>query len=324
MNGDVREREHDPIRVGVSWCLLGERCRWNGDHKRDGFVTDTLGKFVEFVPSCPEREIGLGVPRETLRLAKVDGNVRMVTSRGGTDHTDTMLEYSRKKVEEYGGLDICGYILKKDSPTCGMERVKLYDANGVPSRMGIGIYAQVLLERFPLLPVEEEGRLHDPQLRENFFVRVFAFRRMRTLLESQWTIGDLVRFHTSEKFLLMAHSPSHYQELGRLVANAKGMDRSELEEQYRTLYMTALKRKASKGRNTHVLQHMEGYLREHLGDRAREELARVLADYSAGLIPLVVPVTLLAHYARVHDVEYLRGQYYLEPSPGELMLRNYT
>ncbi|GAB4152354.1 MAG: DUF523 and DUF1722 domain-containing protein [Planctomycetota bacterium] len=315
---------NEKIRVGISYCLLGEKCRWNGDHKRDYYITDTVGKFVEFVPCCPETEIGLGIPRETLRLVKAEGETRLVTSRSGVDHTQKMYDYSVKMVEKYTEADICGYILKKDSPSCGMERVKIYDSNGVPAKTGVGIFAAVLKCRFPLLPIEEEGRLHDPRLRENFFERLFAYHRLKKLFAGNWSLGDLVAFHTSEKFLLLAHDPNSYRELGRIVAAAKGIQRNELEEKYFKVFMTAMSKHATVGKHLNVLNHMVGYLREHLGDQARADLQRVLDDYAARLIPLVVPLTLIAHYVRVCGIEYLKGQYYLEPHPKELMIRNYT
>jgi uncharacterized protein YbgA (DUF1722 family) len=235
-----------------------------------------------------------------------------------------MYDYSVKMVEKYAEADICGYILKKDSPSCGMECVKLFDSNGVPAKTGVGIFAAVLKRRFPLLPIEEEGRLHDPRLRENFFERLFAYHRLKLLFAGNWSVGDLVAFHTSEKFLLLAHDPHGYKELGRLVAGAKGLPKEGLAQKYSTLFLTALGKHATVGKHLNVLHHMAGYLREHLSTDARADLQRVLEDYEAKLIPLIVQLTLIANSVRVLNVDYLKGQYYLEPHPKELMLRNYT
>lgn len=314
----------DTIRVGISSCLLGEKCRWNGGHKLDSYIKDTLGQYIEFVPCCPESEIGLGIPRETLRLVDRDGEIRLVTTKSGRDHTDKMREYSRGMVEFYASKGICGYILKKDSPSCGMERTKVYNSKGVPERSGTGIYAEALLSRFPFLPVEEEGRLHDPRLRESFLERLFAHRRISLLFTRDWSLGDLVSFHTAEKYLLLAHSPDAYREMGRLVATAKGMSRREIEGRYYELYMTAMQKLVRRGRHVNVINHMVGYLRDKITASARHELQVTIDDYSNGLVPLVVPITLIRHYAIVHEVAYLRLQHYLEPSPKELALRNYT
>ena len=257
------------IKLGISACLLGEKVRYDGGHKRDAYITDILGAFVTFVPVCPEVELGLGTPRETLRLVRLADEVHLVAQKSGADHTKNMNAYARRKVEELARLDLSGYILKKDSPSCGMERVRVSDENDVPAKTGRGLFATVLLEQMPHLPVEEEGRLQDPRLRENFVERVFACRRLRDFFTSPWKMGDLVRFHTAEKFLLLAHDAAAYEKLGRLVAG-------------------------------------------------------VIEDYRRGLVPLIVPLTLIRHYVRVHHVAYLEGQYYLEPHPKELMLRNHV
>jgi uncharacterized protein YbgA (DUF1722 family)/uncharacterized protein YbbK (DUF523 family) len=307
----------EEIRIGISSCLLGARVRYNGEHKRDAFLTDTLGKLVRFVPVCPEVEIGLGTPRETIRLERRGREVRL-------DHTDTMRTYARRKVRDIEKHDLCGYILKKNSPSCGYERVKIYDKNGSPSASGRGVFAEELVGAHPSLPVEEEGRLHDPGLRENFFERVFAYRRLKSAFRGRWTVGGLVRFHTAEKLLLLAHHPDSYRSLGRLVARAKAMPRQEVAERYPRDFMDALVHKATRGRHANVLQHCAGYFREHLSGDERTELQRLITDFRKGLIPLVVPVTLIGHFTRKYDVAYLSGQTYLDPHPKELMLRNHV
>jgi uncharacterized protein YbgA (DUF1722 family)/uncharacterized protein YbbK (DUF523 family) len=324
---DDQRREIDAasvIRIGISSCLLGEEVRFDGGHKRDGFIVGTLAGFVEFVPVCPEVDIGLGIPRETIRLERGTRGIRLVGTKSGDDHTTAMNTYARRKVRDLGELELCGYIVKKDSPSCGMERVKVYDRNAVPAKTGRGLYTAALMQRYPLLPVEEEGRLHDPRLRENFFERVFAYRRLRDLFAGRWRVGDLVRFHTAEKLLLLAHHPEGYRELGRLVARAKQVPRKELATRYQELYMTTLARKASTGRHVNVLQHMAGYLKKLMSGEEKREIAQVIGDFRQGLIPLVVPLTLLRHLARVHEIDYLNGQTYVDPHPKELMLRNHV
>jgi uncharacterized protein YbgA (DUF1722 family) len=234
-----------------------------------------------------------------------------------------MDRYARAKVQELRDMGICGFVLKRGSPTCGMERVRLYSPEGMPEKSGVGPFARALLEGIPDLPVEEEGRLCDPPLRENFFVRVFAFRRLQKLFRPGWSRGDLVRFHTAEKMLLQAHHEPTYRDLGRLVAAASQMEPAELERQYRAGLMATLRRKATRGRHANVMLHMLGHFREGLDGRVRQDLSQEIANYRAGLVPLVVPITLLAHHARVLEVPYLLGQTYLQPHPRELMLRNH-
>jgi len=325
MSGTPAWRLHDaPIRIGISSCLLGEKVRWDGGHKRDGFLVDTFGKWVEWVPVCPEVELGLGTPRETLRLVREKKEVRLVMKKTGEDHTDGMAAFSSRRVAELAPLDLCGYVLKKDSPTCGMERVRVYDRHGSPTKSGRGLYAAALMERYPLLPVEEEGRLCDPRLRDNFVVRVFAYRRLHTLFAGRWTVGQLVEFHTAHKLLLLSHSPEAYRRMGRLVAGAKRMERADVRARYEAEFMAALATMATAKRHTNVLQHMAGYLRDVVDDASRKELMACIEDYRKGLLPLVVPITLLRHHVRRHGIEYLEGQVYLEPHPKELMLRNHV
>jgi uncharacterized protein YbgA (DUF1722 family)/uncharacterized protein YbbK (DUF523 family) len=314
-----------PIRIGVSSCLLGEEVRWDGGHQRDRFVTDVLGTFVEFVRVCPEVGSGLSTPRETLRLVGEVDSPRLVFNKSGNEHTAPLARYAREETRRLEGLDLCGYILKKDSPSCGMERVKVYSPKGGSAvRKGVGIYARILMERFPLLPVEEDGRLNDAVLRETFVERVFAYRRWRDLLEDGFTPGRLVDFHRRHKYLLLAHSPKHYSELGRVVAQGKTVSRARLRDDYGQLFMEGMARRASVGKHYNVLQHMAGYFKDRLDDASRAELHQVLADYRARLVPLIVPVTLIRHHVRVLEEAYLADQVYLAPNPKELMLRNHV
>jgi uncharacterized protein YbgA (DUF1722 family)/uncharacterized protein YbbK (DUF523 family) len=298
--------------------------RFDGGHKKDAFLTGTFGRFVEWVPVCPEVECGLGTPRESMRLVHKDDGVRLLTGKTHIDHTDRMARYSERRVGELAVEELCGYVLKKDSPSCGLERVKVYGAHNVPLKSGRGIFAAALVDRFPSLPVEEEGRLSDPRLRENFVERVFAYSRLRTLFRDKWNVGALVAFHTAHKLILMAHSPDAYQRLGRLVARARGVAALELERRYTEAFMTALTAIATPRRHTNVLQHMVGYFKDRLDRASKAELLASIEEYRAELVPLVVPITLLRHHVRVHDVSYLAGQLYLEPHPKELMLRNHV
>jgi uncharacterized protein YbgA (DUF1722 family)/uncharacterized protein YbbK (DUF523 family) len=312
------------IRIGVSACLLGRAVRYDGGHKRDAFLVETFGPHIEWVPVCPEVELGLGTPRPTLRLEHDGDGVRLVMPKTRADYTAAMRRYAGTRVATLAVDDLCGYILKKDSPSCGMERVKVYGAHGVPAKSGRGLFAGALMQRFPNLPVEEEGRLNDPALRENFVERVFACHRLHALFAQRWTLGDLVAFHTAHKLQLMAHAPKAYERLGRLVATAKHTPRAALRERYEAELMGALKVLATPRRHVNVLQHMVGYFKKQLDDASRRELSTLIDDYRVGLIPLVVPITLVRYYVRRFDIAYLKGQVYLEPHPKELMLRNHV
>ena len=313
----------DKPRLGISACLLGDQVRFDGGHKRDAFLTEVLSPHVEWVRVCPEVEVGMGTPRETLRLVRDPvGGIRMITTRTGVDHTDAMVAWARRRLEELARERLSGYVLKKDSPSCGMERVKVYDGGGPGERKGRGIFAEALINRFPGLPVEEEGRLLDPALRENFIERVFAFRRLRALFEARWTNAGLIAFHTAHKMSLLSHSTAAYNELGRLVAAAGGMPRATLREEYERTFMQTMAIVATPRRHTNVLMHMTGHLKKLLDAESKQELLACIDEYRRGLVPLVVPLTLLRHYVRLHDVAYLAGQTYLEPHPRELMLRN--
>ena len=313
-----------PPRIGISACLLGDEVRYDGGHKRDAFLTGALGPFVEWVKVCPEVEIGMGTPREPIRLTAQDGGIRLLSVKSGTDYTGRMDTYAVRRVEALARERLCGYVLKKDSPSCGMTRVKVHSAAGPLQRNGVGRFAAALLARFPDLPIEEEGRLCDPRLRENFIERIFAYRRLRDLFDARWSVGDLVQFHTAHKLVLLAHSTTAYTELGRLVARAKAVDRESLRHHYSRGFMAALAAIATRARHVNVLQHMAGYFKKSLDTAARDELRATIEDYRQGLVPLVVPVTLVRHHVRQHGVQYLAEQVYLSPHPKELMLRNHV
>jgi len=314
----------EEIAVGVSACLLGDKVRFDGGHKRDGYVADTLGRYFRFVAVCPELDIGLGVPRETLRLVRTGNAIRMIAPASGTDHTATMRAYATRRVRQLRDLGLRGYILKKNSPSCGMTRVKTYTDGGMPAPSDRGLFADALMTVLPILPVEEEGRLNDPRLRESFIVRVFAYDRVTRLFEGRWRLADLVGFQAREKLLLMAHAPEAQRRLGRIVADAKRLDRSVVRDRYTEEFMTALAKPATVRRHVNTLQHMLGYFRDRLGAGARRHLHDTVEDYRQGTVPLIVPLTLIRHYVVLLDVEYLRDQTYLQPHPKELALRNHV
>ena len=313
-----------PIRIGISMCLLGARVRHDGGHKHDRFLTDTLGEFFDWVPVCPEVEVGMGTPREAMHLVQLSGEMHLVGRQSASDHTEAMQSYARRRVEHLASEHLSGYILKKDSPSCGLERVRVHHGHGRVTRSGRGLFAAALAERCGNLPIEEEGRLCDPRLRENWLERVFAYHRLQALWATRWRIGDLDAFHTSHKLVLLTHSPQAYQELGPLVAASKPLPRSELRERYEREFMAALTKLATRGRHTNVLQHMVGYCRKQLDDASRHELLGCIDDYRRSLVPLIVPMTLIAHYVRLFEVTYLQGQVYLNPHPKELALRNHV
>lgn len=313
----------DKIRLGISTCLLGENVRYDGGHKLDRYLRDTLGACVDFVPVCPEVEAGFGIPREAFRLVGDPSAPRLVTIKTKIDHTERMETWARRRVKELEKEDLCGFVFKSDSPSSGMERVKVYDANGVPRKAASGIFARIFMERFPLLPVEEEGRLHDPLLRENFIERIFTCLRWKQAMASGRKISSLVDFHTRNKLLILCHSPKHYQEAGQLVTNAKKAPFDEIESRYTELLMGAMSIKATPARHVNVLQHITGYFKKLLTPDEKRELAEVIQRYRAGLVPLIVPITLLNHYIRKFGEPYLASQTYLNPHPIELKLRNH-
>ena len=314
----------EPIRIGISSCLLGDRVRFDGGHKRDRFLTETFGKFVQWVPVCPEVEAGLGTPRESMRLVAAGNQLHVLSVKTRTDNTGRLEAHAIRRVASLASAELSGYVLKKDSPSCGVYRVKVYGESGVPTRTGRGLFASALLARMPHLPVEEEGRLADPVLRENFVERVFAYARVRALFDRRWSVGALVRFHTAHKLMVMAHSPAAYRELGRLTAAARSLSAPELELRYVDRLMTALRTIATRRGHTNVLHHIAGYFKTVLDRAAKSELLEAIEDYRRELVPLIVPMTLVRHYVRTCGVDYLAGQLYLQPHPKELMLRNHV
>ena len=314
----------DRIRIGVSACLLGEEVRYNGGHTRARYLTDTLGQFFEYVQVCPEVEIGMGVPRPAVRLEASAGGIRMVDPANGVDWTAAMTTHSRRRVGIVDDEDLLGFVLKKDSPSCGAWRVRVYGESGSPSRDGRGVFAQALLDRYPLLPVEEEGRLNDPSLRENFIERVFAYRRLRAAFRPRWTAGQIVAFHTREKMMVRAHDEAGYRALGRLVAEAGRLPRAAFAAQYQELFMAAMAKKATVKKHSNVLMHILGFFKSVDDNTARTDLRVAIEDYRLGLVPRIVPLTLIRYMAERHSVTLLLEQSYLNPHPKELMLLNHV
>jgi uncharacterized protein YbgA (DUF1722 family)/uncharacterized protein YbbK (DUF523 family) len=312
------------IKLGISTCLLGENVRYDGGHKLDRFLTFTLGQYVQYVPVCPEVECGLPIPRESMHLEGNPDSPRLVTSRTKEDMTERMVSWARKRVVELEKEDLCGFIFKSNSPSSGMERVRVYNEEGMPVKKGVGMFARIFMEHFLLLPVEDEGRLNDPKLRENFIEQIFTLKRWREGLAKKENRGNLVDFHTKHKLLILSHSPKHYQMMGKLVAKAKELPIKELYQQYQTLLMEALQLKKTSKKNTNVLMHMMGYFKEQLSSDEKRELLEVIDHYRQEYIPLIVPITLINHYVRKYEQPYLKQQVYLNPHPLELQLRNHV
>jgi len=314
----------EKIRLGISACLLGENVRYDGGNTHDRFLTDTLGKYVEYVPICPEVECGLPVPREAMRLEGDLVSPRLIRTHTREDMTDRFMKWSETRAAELDEEDLCGFIFKSRSPSCGIERVKVYDERGVPAKKGTGMFAKAFIKRFPLIPVENEDRIYDPELWENFIERIFTLRRWRDAAAKGKTRGDLVAFHTIHKLQVLSHSTKHYRLMGSLVAKANELPIKELYRQYQILLMEVVQLKATPKKNTNVLMHMMGYFKKELTSGEKQELLEVIDNYRMGYIPLIMPVTLINHYARKYDRPYLKGQIYLNPHPMELQLRNHV
>ena len=314
----------EKITLGVSACLLGQAVRYDGGHRRDRFVADVLGQYMAYVPVCPEVECGLPVPRESMHLVGDVDHPRLVTTRTEVDHTRRMETWARRRVRELESAGLCGFIFKSRSPSSGMQRVRVTNDKGQAVKKGVGVFARIFQEHFPLLPAEDEGRLNDADIRENFIERVFTLKRWRDVLARGRTRARLVAFHTQHKLLIMSHSQKHATEMGRLVSHAKAIAPSALFRQYEALLMEALRRQATVRRHVNVLQHAAGYFKRDLSPDEKQELVAVIDRYRSGYVPLIVPVTLLDHYVRKYDQPYLKQQVYLHPHPIELRLRNHV
>jgi uncharacterized protein YbgA (DUF1722 family)/uncharacterized protein YbbK (DUF523 family) len=314
----------EKIKIGISSCLLGEKVRYDGGHKWDRYITDTLGEYFDWLPVCPEVEYGLTIPRESMHMVGGFDNPRLITTRTGIDHTEGMLEWVKNKLKILEQVDLNGFIFKSRSPSSGIGGVTVYTPSGMPGRKGAGLFGGAFLRRFPLVPAIDDGRLHDPSLRENFIERVFVYKRWKELFRNNATRKDLISFHTKHKLLIMSHSPKHLAALGQLVAGSKIYKQKNLMRQYIELLMEGLQLLATANKNTNVLSHIAGYFKSVLSSDDKMELLEVIKNYHKGYVPLVVPVVLINHYVRTFDQPYLKEQFYLNPHPIELMLRNHV
>ncbi len=312
------------VRLGISSCLLGNAVRWNSGHKMDRYLTRTLGQFVDYVPVCPEVEAGFGVPRESMRLVGDPEKPRLITFKTKTDNTDQMLNWARKRVKELEKEGLHGFIFKSDSPSSGMIRVKVYTEKGMPQKKGVGMFAREFMAHFPLIPAEDDGRLHDPNIRENFIERIFALRRWRQTIANGKNMGNLVDFHTRNKLLILSHSQKHARLMGKLVAEGKQMPMADVYARYEAFLMEALALKTTPKKNLNVLQHLMGYFKKQLSGDEKQELLEVFDQYRQEFVPLVVPITLINHFVRKYDQQYLKLQTYLNPHPVELKLRTHV
>lgn len=312
------------IRLGISSCLMGEKVRYDGGHKFDSMLVHTLGPYVEYYPVCPEVEVGFGIPREALRLIGKPEEPRMITVRSHLDVTDRMLEWSKKRVIQLEQENLCGFIFKSDSPSSGMERVKVYGESGMPVKRGIGLFARTFMEHFPLLPTEEEGRLCDARLRENFIERIFTLKRWRDMLSEANTKNGLIEFHTHHKLMILAHSPELYRQMGRLVSDLHETPLPDVQRSYEKTLMEALRIKTTVKKNINVLQHILGYFKTVLSSEEKQQILDVFDHYYKEHIPLIVPITLLGFFVRKYSEPYLAKQVYLNPHPIELQLRNHV
>ncbi len=317
------ERPEPPFTVAISECLTGAEVRFDGGHKRGALCHDVLDGLFRYRPLCPEVAIGLGVPRAPIRLVGMDdGAIRVRGVRDPEQDVTTALQDYAERVAPTL-QDVCGYILMKNSPSCGMERVKVYRAaDGMPTRNAAGAYAEVIMRRCPQLPVEENGRLGNPLLRENFVTRVFTRAHWQAQMQAGLTPAALLEFHSRYKYLLMAHSSTHYRRAGQLLADLKAAPLAGTAGDYFVLLMEGLKKLATRGTHANALQHLQGYLKRDLEAASRQELASVIDAYRRGEVPLVVPVTLLRHLLRRFPDDYALKQVYFDPHPADKGLRN--
>ena len=314
----------EKIRIGVSACLLGQQVRFDGGHKHDRYLTGTLGEYLDFVPVCPEVEAGFPIPRETFRLVGDPEDPRLVTSRGNVDHTDRMAGWAEKRVRELEKENLCGFIFKSDSPSSGLMRVKVYNPKGMAEKKGVGLFARAFTRYFPLLPVEEEGRLNDPKLRETFIEQIFTLKRWRETLAQGRRMKNLVDFHSRHKLLMLSHSPANARVMGKLVADGKQLPVQALYEKYENLLIETLRMKSTLKKNLNVLEHILGYFKNQLSADEKQEMLEIFDRYRNEIVPLIVPVTLLNHYVRKIGEPYLKQQVYLNPHPMALKLRNHA
>lgn len=317
----------EKIRIGISTCLLGHKVRYDGNHSHDRFLTQTLGLFADYVPVCPEVECGMPTPREAVRLVGDPASPRLVTQKTGVDMTAMMTDWLPGRLARLEKENLSGFIFRSKSPSSGLYRIRVYGDDGKVRKIGTGIFARAFAEHFPRVPVEEAGRLHDPKLREHFIEKIFSFQRWRWLLDQDKSLGGLVKFHTQNKLLILSHSQAHYRDLGKLVAAGKAIQKEKgkdaLFDQYEDLLFKALDLKTTLKKNINVLTHILGFFKKVLTSDEKQEMLQIIEQYRQGIVPLVVPLTLVNHYVRKYGHPWLGSQTYLNPHPFELKLRNY-
>lgn len=313
----------EPIKIGISSCLLGNKVRYDGGHSHDRFLTQTLGLFTEYVPVCPEVECGMPTPREAVRLVGDPENPRLETRKTGIDKTDKMKNWITFRLKSLEKEKLCGFIFRSKSPSSGLYRIRVYRDDGKVTKTGTGLFARAFTKHFPSIPVEEAGRLHDPKLREHFIENIFSLQRWRELVENNKTLGGLVEFHTQNKLLILSHNQELYRKLGKLVAEGKKLEKDELFDVYEGILLKALGLKTTLKKNINVLHHIMGYFKHNLAVDEKQELLSIIDQYRSGYLPLIVPLTLIKHYVMKYDQPWLKKQTYLNPHPFELKLRNY-
>jgi uncharacterized protein YbgA (DUF1722 family)/uncharacterized protein YbbK (DUF523 family) len=321
--GNNSKMKNEKPEIGIGACLVGQAVRYNGDSKRSNPHIDRLQDCLSPRAFCPEMAIGLGVPRETVRLVGEPGDLRLTDSATqSANHTAAMVDYAARVVEK--NPDMAGYILVKGSPSCGYQRVKRYneDGNAVASDAS-GVFATALMQLDPLLPVEEDGRLHDDRLRENFISRVYAYHDWKQLLKTGISRHSLTGFWARYKYQAMASDVSGYRQIGRMLAESRGVPLEQLAEKFITLLMRSLAKLPTRKSHSNVLQHLRGYLKRDLDGGDKRELDTLIGQYRSGVVPLVVPVTLLQHHFKKFSNAYIDQQVYMRPYPEQLMLRNH-
>jgi len=312
------------IRIGVSACVLGEKVRFDGSHARDPYITDTLAKYVEFVPLCPDMACGMGMDREKVRQVDCGDEIKLIGVDSAEDWTDRMIDFSKRVLPGLEEEGLCGFVLKSRSPSCALVQAKIYSTKGKPPRRGAGFFAQKLMEHYPLLPIEASDRLQNPILRENFIRRVFVLKRWRDLVDKGMQIGQLVDFHTRHKMLIRAHDLSGYRQLGKLLGESSVFNNEEIFDAYAALLFRALTLKTTPKKNSDVLMHVMGFFKNDLDSADKHEIQSMIHAYKSGKIPLIMPVTILNHHARKFDKPYLTQQFFLNPHPSELKLLNHV
>jgi uncharacterized protein YbgA (DUF1722 family)/uncharacterized protein YbbK (DUF523 family) len=312
------------VKIGISAFLLGEKVRYDGGHRLDRYITDTLGNYFEWVPVCPEVEYGLPVPRESMHLVGDPASPHIVTVKTGVDHTEGIKKWAADKLRQLDKEDLCGFIFKSKSPSSGISGIKVYTPSGMPSNRGTGIFGGAFMRYFPLIPIIDDGRLHNPNLRENFIEQVFVYNLWKDFLKNGPELRDLITFHTNLKLLILSHSPKHYSTLGKLIAQTKKYQPDVLYSEYIEILMEGVRLLATSKKNTNVLLHIAGYFKKLIPTEEKRKLLGIIEQYHKGYIPLIVPVILINHYVREFDEPFLKNQYYLNPHPVELMLRNHV